>query len=412
MSRGISVHLGLNRINPAHYGTDGALRGCVSDAKSMQQIAQKTGFATTLLLNEEATSKRLFAFLKDAQRQLESGDMLLITYAGHGSQVPDLNHDEAPDGKDETWCTFDRMVVDDELGEAWSRFATGVRIVLVSDSCHSATIARQLELIAHATELQEKRSLVEMNIGLLIGEEYCGTELLAYRALPKEFADEVNKTHRDLYTRIQMTTRGNENVDIAASVITLAACADDQTAGDGRDHGLFTQNLLSVWNDGAFRGGYREFLNAIKGCTAGQEPSYLFIGTPNAPFENEKPFTISSSPRAEKAGDNMSQKSDVIDLDQELLAVKANGNGSRQVFDTSNGHGPDWARMEVYVPRQFVIDASDDEIYTFFKTDGADALMKAMIGVKKISIPRGVNGEVGCSIDHEGHVDCHVSVKI
>ncbi len=408
MSRAISIHLGLNRIDPAHYGTEGALRGCVNDATSMQAIARTAGFDATLLTNEEATSTNLLAFLHGAQNQLASGDTLLVTYAGHGSQVPDLNHDEAPYDKDDTWCTYDRMVVDDELGEAWSGFAPGVRIVIVSDSCHSATIARALELISASLDESTPRNFLA---GPLIGDPHSGPEVLSYRTLPAEVAEDVNARHRQFYADIQQATRGDERVTIAASVITLAACQDDETAGDGHDHGQFTQSLLDVWNNAAYRGCYRDFLEAIKAKVRGQHPNYEFDGAPNPPFERETPFTISSKSRAEEGGKElMTQKSDVIDLDDELRAVKSNGNGhgSRQVFDTSDKGS--WARMEILVPRQFVVDSPDDDVYKFLKEDGADALMKAVIGVRKISIPRGIEGSAGCSVDHQGHVECHAEV--
>ena len=37
--RGVSLHVGLNRIDPDHYGTDGALAACVFDAEDMELIA-------------------------------------------------------------------------------------------------------------------------------------------------------------------------------------------------------------------------------------------------------------------------------------------------------------------------------------------------------------------------------------
>jgi hypothetical protein len=418
MSTGTSIHLGLNRIDPGHYGTEGALNGCVNDAQSMQEIAQKAGFKTTLLLNEEANSKQLFGLLDKAERELKSGDTLLITYAGHGSQVPDLNHDEKLDDKDETWCAFDRMIVDDELAEAWSRFRAGVRIVVVSDGCHSATIAREMAKISLKTERADKRNLLAMKRGPLLGDGSGGTPILAYRALPEEFAAEANEKHRDFYAQIQTVTRGVENTPIAASVITLAACQDEQTAGDAADHGLFTRNLLKTWKDGKFAGGYEDFLNEIRGITMGQTPNYDVKGASNEPFEREKPFTILGPIGAEKEGGAMSAKDIIVDLDRELdIVKKRNGNGSRQTFDTSrqtfdtsNGSGPDWARMELFVPRQFVVDASNDDIFKFFETDGRDVLMKAVLGGRKISVPQGVRGEISCGVDHEGHVECHATI--
>lgn len=59
MSKGIAVNVGLNFIDKTVYGTDGALKGCVNDAKAMQAIANSQGFETKLILNEEATHNRI-----------------------------------------------------------------------------------------------------------------------------------------------------------------------------------------------------------------------------------------------------------------------------------------------------------------------------------------------------------------
>jgi len=42
MPRGISLHIGLNRVDPAHYaGWNGALSACEADANSMEALAQE-----------------------------------------------------------------------------------------------------------------------------------------------------------------------------------------------------------------------------------------------------------------------------------------------------------------------------------------------------------------------------------
>jgi hypothetical protein len=140
---GKSIHIGLNRVDPAAYnGWDGALGGCVNDANSMRDIAASLGYAHRLLLNEQATSLRVLEEISGAARSLAGGDILLVTYSGHGGQVYDTGGDE-DDNMDETWVLYDREVVDDELAALWSQFAEGVRIVVLSDSCHSGTVAKQ-----------------------------------------------------------------------------------------------------------------------------------------------------------------------------------------------------------------------------------------------------------------------------
>src|SRR6185436_109748 len=103
MSKGISLHLGLNAVDPAHYGGwAGELMACEADANDMASLAKATEFETsTVLLTKKVTRAALESGMKDAAKKLKAGDLLFLTYSGHGGQLPDLNGDE-PDALDET----------------------------------------------------------------------------------------------------------------------------------------------------------------------------------------------------------------------------------------------------------------------------------------------------------------------
>ncbi len=53
------------------------------------------------MLTKQATRAALEKNMKDAAQKLKAGDILFLTYSGHGGQLPDLNGDE-PDAMDET----------------------------------------------------------------------------------------------------------------------------------------------------------------------------------------------------------------------------------------------------------------------------------------------------------------------
>lgn len=142
MSKGYSLHIGLNAVDPDHYeGWDGALNACVSDATSMEEIARSRGFDATKLLDDDATREAVKDRLDELAATLVAGDKLVISYSGHGGSVRDRNGDE-DDGLDETWCLWDGQLLDDELNVHYTKFAPGVRIVVCSDSCHSGTVTR------------------------------------------------------------------------------------------------------------------------------------------------------------------------------------------------------------------------------------------------------------------------------
>ena len=145
----LSLHIGLNHVDPSQYQDengdpwDGELAGCINDARDMQDIAVKGGFRTTLFTDDQATSAEVIKTIARCATELTAGDIMLLTYSGHGGQVPDVNGDDE-DGMDETWCLFDRMLIDDELYSLWSQFEAGVRVVVLSDSCHSGTMLKQV----------------------------------------------------------------------------------------------------------------------------------------------------------------------------------------------------------------------------------------------------------------------------
>src|SRR5690606_15665665 len=102
-----------------------------------------------LLLDEDATTARFReAFERGLIEHAESGDEVLIFFAGHGAQKKDQNGDE-PDEWDETLLLHDARVgsqrdfVDDELNELLARLhARTPNIVLILDSCNSGTVTR------------------------------------------------------------------------------------------------------------------------------------------------------------------------------------------------------------------------------------------------------------------------------
>src|SRR5882672_6005183 len=106
MAKGISIHIGLNHVDPKHYqGWDGALNACIADANDMRALAKKKGFAgNTLFVDGQATAATVSSALLDASKKLVKGDLLFLTYSGHGGQVRDTNSDEKDnDRMDETW---------------------------------------------------------------------------------------------------------------------------------------------------------------------------------------------------------------------------------------------------------------------------------------------------------------------
>lgn len=280
--RGWSLHLGLNKIDRGHYGGDGKLFGCHFDAEDMERIAGERGFEKrTLLLDEAATRDTVKEAISAAAAELKAGDVFLLTYAGHGSQIPDFNSDE-DDGSDETLCLFDAMLIDDELYELWSQFADDVRIVMISDSCHSGTVSRAARRTV--TEVAED------------GKPSVGT-----RMLPLDLAARTFRNHRQFYTDLGRQQPGpNErllsrelNMPLRAPVLLLAGCQDNQESQDGIGNGRFTQELLRVWDEGRFQGDWHRLAERIiVNMPPNQTPRLTLIGRAPEILAAQSPFVV------------------------------------------------------------------------------------------------------------------------
>jgi hypothetical protein len=126
-------------------GTGSDLAGCVNDAQDWAEELTKRGFDTELMLDGQATGEAIRAGIRGKLAQAGSGDTVVITYSGHGTWVRDDNGDE-PDGRDEALCPHDIFtngpLLDDELYDILCERERGTRVVLISDSCHSGTVAR------------------------------------------------------------------------------------------------------------------------------------------------------------------------------------------------------------------------------------------------------------------------------
>ncbi len=280
MAKGISLHIGLNEVDPNHYvGWKGELNACEADAEDMNDIAKSQGFKSTLLLTKQATRDTVIKSIKNAANALGKGDIFFISYAGHGGQVPDRNRDEA-DYQDETWCLYDGQLIDDELYEFWALFQQGVRILVISDSCHSGTVTRDpvgfdFSSITRGPAAEE--------LGIVDAKA---------RFMPAANAAKTYRANKTFYDQIQVHLPKKRS-KIAARVRLISGCQDNQRSLDGTFNGLFTGQLLKVWNSGRFKGNYSDFHSSIlKMMPGSQSPNHFIIGTQNLKYDEQKPFTI------------------------------------------------------------------------------------------------------------------------
>ncbi len=309
-SRGRSLHIGINVVDanayPMHVPD---LAGCENDARDMLRIAGAQGFTGSMMLSPAATSGAVVAAITDAARTLRGGDFFFVTYSGHGSQMPDSDGEE-PDGYDETWVLYDRQLLDDELAALWTLFQPGVRIFVLSDSCHSGTVVREIKT-RDAVPTDEIRAAVAQYIPDASDAVYrtLVKHLGAAKArdvaapVPRGLSVEAQRIdaweRASLYRSVKRAAREMRTKALSSgpSVLLISGCQDDQVSLDGARNGLFTQKLLEVWAAGGGTDYADLHRRILQRMPAHQTPNLAWGSDYDQAFERERPLTI-AGPRS------------------------------------------------------------------------------------------------------------------
>jgi hypothetical protein len=268
MGKGHALIVGVPKPSRESGWRADYLPGVLNDVRSMSSFLGGLGFQLEVLKEEAATAKAVLNGIRRAADALSAGDMFVLCYSGHGAPQDSSDADETVD---QLLLTYDRPIVDDELGARWPLFAKYVRIVVVTDSCHSGSVVRKLETPRGTLDVVEPRSetLRTLSIGL------------------------ATAARED---------RGDRDGDIAGlqgSLIHLAACQDTQLAFDMGSNGVFTNAMLTAWNAG-FRNNYESLFNeavkrvALRPPPPGkvpQKPRKTCYGSFQGYFNDQPPFS-------------------------------------------------------------------------------------------------------------------------
>ena len=232
-----AVLIGINL-----YRIPGAdLRGCVNDVKNIQNVLTRSfGFKAddiTVLTDFAATKKAIESAISNLVRGGRKGDVLLVHYSGHGSNVPDDDGDEA-DGRDEILCPTDLdwkdPLRDDWLRKTFDSMRPGVSLTVITDCCHSGTITRAVQPPdAPSIEryLPSPWDLVAVESG---------------RSLRGAVKTELRKSPR-------ASRKKQDIVVVDLPEVLITGCRADQTSADaminGSFNGALTYNLVAAVAD-------------------------------------------------------------------------------------------------------------------------------------------------------------------
>lgn len=133
--------IGINYQN-----TYNELFGCLNDVEHLKTHIEKTYLfkEVKILTEKEATFDNIKKYVNWLTDGCKQGDVLFMSYSGHGSNQVDKSSDEA-DKRDETIVPIDFSkkgeIVDDWLRQNLvDKVPFGAKLVAIFDSCHSGTI--------------------------------------------------------------------------------------------------------------------------------------------------------------------------------------------------------------------------------------------------------------------------------
>jgi hypothetical protein len=234
-----------------NYPTVRNLTGSVRDAESVAKFFESNKFTEVKkLTDKQATRKAILEAFAYFQNKAESGDMFYFYFSGHGTVFPDNKSEERDESKillaekhpttgkllfpagkyDQAISPYDHKaktsgkawsnnILDDELYNEFAKFAAkDCFAVLISDSCHSGTLARNLE----------GRS---------------------YRFLAPDEAYAEAKIQPKIF---KFTTEETRAVKLKGNFLALTAAGDNQLAEElcfgsvSGEMGIFTYYLLEI----------------------------------------------------------------------------------------------------------------------------------------------------------------------
>lgn len=129
-----------------YTGTQNQLNGCLNDVTNLKtRIETQYGFNNIVTMTDDTLTKptrnNIINGISNLLKNSSEGDILFLSFSGHGTNVADTNGDEK-DGKDELIVPLDfNCISDDELKSLiQSNLKKNVTLFALFDCCHSGTM--------------------------------------------------------------------------------------------------------------------------------------------------------------------------------------------------------------------------------------------------------------------------------
>ncbi len=212
------VFVGLNKYSSSYIDSSSFLSGCVPDANHIYtntiQRGDWTPATVTRLLDSAGTKAAIRRAITNYAATAVAGDKFLYFHSSHGGQNS---------GTSVYICSYDDDYQDTELAADLAKFAAGVQVVVVVDTCHSGGLFKSAPLGTRA-------ALPPGGFWDLAGN--------VSRIMDEDRAAKLATGRKDVLARI------------ASSEIGWITAADyDQYSWDGDDGGVFTSKLIEGWTN-------------------------------------------------------------------------------------------------------------------------------------------------------------------
>jgi hypothetical protein len=258
------------------------LAGCVADARLWSQTLTALGFEPPdTLLDGQADRAGILRSLERLVDEGRPGDVLVFQFAGHGTQLRDLNSDE-DDSKDEALCAFDfaegAFIIDDDLAEVFGRLRDGVNLTCFIDCCHSGTITR-------------------VAAGLPGGPPVDPTAKRRFVVASQEL-QEAHARFREGLGGSRSATRQESQM----REVTFSACQPFEVAWEVQGQGEFTRHATRILSSGIQGVSHSDFQRRVEEAfgPAGRQRPFLHCppGTETRPLLQALTASVSSGGRS------------------------------------------------------------------------------------------------------------------
>ncbi|MBD2716675.1 caspase family protein [Microvirga sp. STR05] len=233
---------------------DAPLMGCVADARQWEGTLAKMGFRTQLLVNAQATRAAILERLTDLVTTSKAGDIVVVQYAGHGTQVPDQDGDERTDEnqldtQDEALCAYDYndggLILDDDLRDVFRLIPDGVNVTCFMDCCHSESNTRKAVFGRQPANARKR-----------------------YMRLPDKARQNFLSKHPKAAARSRAATGKPEGGRELLRAVNFTACKATEYAYEVNGQGLFTSIALPLLQTPAESRTHRQFMSQIEAAFA------------------------------------------------------------------------------------------------------------------------------------------------